>query len=245
MILDLLVFNGRYVALFFDMSQNIRSKYAFRIYEILKSFLYVGEYIVSVDDLKFMLAIEGAYDRFADFNRKVIKPNLETINKHSDINAICTPIRNGKAITHLKFTITKNKNKVIQTDDTFKDRIPTAYKDIASRLEKYNIVLSSQDAEMLFNLAIEFTRVNKRDIDATSYILEKIDTLDQYVETTDIRNPIGFLKKAIEIDFKVNKEITKQKPKLKFDNHEGRKYTKEEWDDIEQGLLDSSLQGYI
>ena len=246
MILDLLVFNGRYVALFFDMSQNIRSKYAFRIYEILKSYLYAGEYIVSVDDFKFMLAIENAYDKFAEFNRKVIKPNLETINKHSDINVTYTTLRTGKIITSLKFTITKNEKKVIQTDDSFKDRIPMAYEEVSNRLKKYNIELTSQDAEMLFNSAIEFTRANKRDIDATSYILEKIDILDQYVLTSDITNAIGFLKKAMEKDFKIkNQNIQKQKPKLKFDNFSGREYSSEEWDSIEQGLLDASIGNYV
>ena len=238
MILDLLIFNGKYVALFFDMSQNIRSKYAFRLYEILKSYAYLGEYIVSLEDLKFMLAIEGAYENFAEFNRNVIKPNLKTINSHSDISAECVPLRTGRVVTDLKFIISKNKNKLAQTDDNFKDKIPTSYKEISSRLEKYNIELSSSDAEILFNSAIEFTTMNKRDIDVTSYIIEKIDVLDQYVEVSDVRNPIGFLKWAIEKDFKVeNRKIEKKPKKLKFDNFKGRDYSKEEWDDIENGLL--------
>ena len=43
-LLDLLIFKGKYVALLFDMSQNIKSKYAFRIYEILKSKAYIKNY---------------------------------------------------------------------------------------------------------------------------------------------------------------------------------------------------------
>lgn len=237
MILDLLVFNGKYVALFFDMSQNIRSKYAFRLYEILKSYLYLGEYIVSVDDLKFMLAIEGAYENFAELNRNVIKPNLKAINSYSDINAECKPLRSGRNITGLKFAISKKKDKVIVSDNNFKDKIPTSYKEISTRLDKYNIKLSSAEAEFLFNSAIEFTTVNKKDIDATSYILEKIDVLDQYIETSDVRNPVGFLKWAIEKDYKIENQTIKKQKKLKFDNFEGRNYTEEEWVNMEKRLL--------
>lgn len=244
MILDLLIFNGKYVALFFDMSQNIRSKYAFRLYEILKSYSYLGEYTVSLDDLKFMLAIEGAYENFSEFNRNVIKPNLKTINAHSDINAECIPLREGRATTGLKFIIKKNKNKVIQSDDNFKDKIPTSYKEISSRLEKYNIVLSSVDAEMLFNSAIEFTTVNKRDIDATSYILEKIDALDNYVETSTVHKPIGFLKWAIETDYKSENQSIKKRKKLKFDNFKGREYTEESMKQLEDQLVYGDYEEY-
>ena len=85
-LLDLLIFKGSYVALFFDLSQNIRSKYAFRIYELLKSKVYLGNYKVDVEKFKFLLAIDNMYDDFSNLNKKVIKPNLKVINEYSDIS---------------------------------------------------------------------------------------------------------------------------------------------------------------
>lgn len=235
MILDLLVFKGKYVALFFDMSQNIRSKYAFRLYEILKNYSYLGKYKVTIDDLKFMLAIEGAYKNYAEFNRNVIKPNLEVINTYSDIKVECNPIRSGRSVSSLEFYISNKASKTFSPDSKFKERIPNSYNEISARLAKYNVELSSSDAEMLFNAAIEFTTINKKDVDVTSYILEKIDFLDEYVETTEVKKPIGFLKWAIETNQQVNNQSIKKK--LKFDNFEGRNQGREYYDDLEKKLL--------
>lgn len=224
MILDLLVFKGKYVALFFDMSQNIRSKYAFRLYEILKNYSYLGRYKVSIKDLKFMLAIkEGVYDNYAEFNRRVIKSNIDVINKYSDINVECEPIREGRAITSLIFHITSKTNKTPSIDINFKETIPDSYKEIATPLEKYNIKLSSAEAQMLLETAIESTQKNKIDIAATSLVLEKIDVLEQYVLINDVDNVLGFLRWAIKTNFKMeNQTIKSNSKKIKFDNFKGR-----------------------
>lgn len=235
MILDLLVFKGKYVALFFDMSQNIRSKYAFRLYEILKNYAYLGKYKVSIDELKFMLAIDGAYSSFAEFNRNVIKPNIEAINTYSDINVECKPLRSGRNITSLEFYLSNKVNKTFSPDNNFKDKIPNSYNEISKQLEKHDVSLSSSDAEMLFNSAIEFTTANKKDTDATSYILEKICVLDEYVKTKDVENPIGFLKWAIETNFEINNQSIKKKNNFK--NFTGRDYSDEYWNDLEGQLL--------
>ena len=235
MILDLLVFKGKYVALFFDMSQNIRSKYAFRLYEILKNYAYLGKYKVSIDELKFMLAIDGAYSSFAEFNRNVIKPNIEAINTYSDINVECKPLRSGRNITSLEFYLSNKVNKTFSPDNNFKDKIPNSYNEISKQLEKHDVTLSSSDAEMLFNSAIEFTTANKKDTDATSYILEKICVLDEYVKTKDVEKPIGFLKWAIETNFEINNQSIKKKNNFK--NFTGRDYSDDYWNDLEGQLL--------
>lgn len=235
MILDLLVFKGKYVALFFDMSQNIRSKYAFRLYEILKNYAYLGKYKVSIDELKFMLAIDGAYSSFAEFNRNVIKPNIEAINTYSDINVECKPLRSGRNITSLEFYLSNKVNKTFSPDNNFKDKIPNSYNEISKQLEKHGVTLSSSDAEMLFNSAIEFTTANKKDTDATSYILEKICVLDEYVKTKDVEKPIGFLKWAIETNFEINNQSIKKKNNFK--NFTGRDYSDDYWNDLECQLL--------
>lgn len=234
MILDLLVFKGKYVALFFDMSQNIKSKYAFRLYEILKNYAYLGKYRVTIEELKFMLAINGAYSEYKEFNRNVIKPNLEVINKFSDITVDVKPIRKGRAVEELEFYLSIKNNKTFSPDNNFKEKIPNSYKEISDALKKYNVELSSGDAEMLFNSVIEYTKMSRKDVDAMSYMLEKIKVLDDYVETHDVKNVIGFLKWAIETDYKMESQPIEKTKKLKFDNFEGRDY---DFDALEEMAL--------
>lgn len=221
-LLDLLIFKGKYVALFFDLSQDVRSKYAFRIYEILKSKAYLGVYKITVDEFKFMLAIQKKYDSFAELNRSIIKPNLNMINKFSDINVECKAIRSGRIVTLLQFNITKKSSVAFVTDDDFKNKIPSAFKDISDALSKHNVNLTSADAETLFNTAIEVTKEKYRDTDPVTYLLEKIKVLDSYVKNNDVESPIGFLLDAMKREFSNNTPIIKQQKKNGFNNFEPR-----------------------
>ena len=237
MLTDLLVFKGKYVALFFDMSQNIKSKYAFRIYEILKSNVYLGTYDVSVEEFKFMLKIDDkAYTGFANFRRRVIDPNIKVINEHSDIFVQFEPLRNGRTITHLRFIIKNKPNKTLSPDPNFKNRIPKSFEKVKNALKKYNFDLTSKDAEKLFGWAVEATISNKINKGATEYILEKIDYMNEYaLKIKDVEDVMGFLNWAMKNDYEYkDNSIKKPKKKRRFDNFKGRDY---DYDDLEKKLL--------
>ncbi|MFR2887428.1 MAG: replication initiation protein [Clostridium butyricum] len=236
LILDLLVLKGQYVALFFDMSQSIGSKYAFRLYEILKNFAYLGNYKVLVEELKYMLNIVDKYVQFRDFSRGVLKPNLEAINKYSDIQVEYTLIRAGRNVKWIDFKISMKRNKSFTPNNNFKEQIPTAFNEVSEALAKYNITLSSSDAEMLFDLAIEVTKVQYPNMSAVDYIMEKVKILDNYVQTKDVESAIGFIRRAMETDYG-NKSIKKIGKPTNFNNFEGRNYTKEESKKMEYQLL--------
>jgi plasmid replication initiation protein len=227
-LLDLLIFKGKYVALFFDLSQDIRSKYAYRIYEILKSKAYLGIYKMTVDEFKFMLAIQNKYDNFAELNRNIIKPNLNIINKISDIDVVFKPIRSGRIITLLQFNITKKTNIEFLADDDFKNKIPSAFKEVSDALLKYNVKLSSKDTQNLFDTAMEITKEKYRDTDPVAYLIEKIKVLDNYIKNNDVISPIGFLLDAMTREFSNSNSISKQLNKKGFNNFEGRPEAKDE-----------------
>lgn len=218
-ILDLLIFKGKFVALFFDMSQNIKSKYAFRLYEILKSKSYLRQYKVSLEDFKFMLALNGKYDSYGELNRNVIKPNLTIINKYTDIEVQFSPIRSKKGVEVLEFNITKKTNTTFTHDDNFKNKIPSAFKEVSNELKKYNVELTSGEAETLFNTAIEVTKEKYRDTDPVTYLIEKIKVLENFVKRNNVDSPIGFLLSAMKGEFK-NKSIKKQQKE--FSNFDAR-----------------------
>lgn len=237
-ILDLLIFKGKFVALFFDMSQDIRSKYAFRIYEILKSKAYLGKYKVSVEEFKFMLAITDKYDDFANLNKKVIKPNITVINKYSDIEVELSLIRSGRNVKWLEFNIKKKSNTTFVPDNDFKNKIPSAFKEVSESLNKYNVELTSAEAEILFDLAIQVTKEKYPELNPVKYIVDKVKVLDTYVKNNDVESPIGFLISAMKREFK-NSSIPKQSKQTKFNNFEAREeYSNEEYmESVEHRLL--------
>ena len=183
-----------------------------------------------------MLKITEKYSDFSNLNKKVIKPSLDIINKCSDINVTYNPIRSGKFIKWIEFIITSKSTNTIKEDNTFKERIPTAFNEISTALNKYNIELTSEDAELLFNSAIEITQQKYKNKDAVSFILDKIKVLDNYILNKKVDNIIGFLNTAIQKDWKSVEANPVQKSNS-FNNFEGRNYTEEDYDNMENGLL--------
>ena len=83
----------------------MKTKYAIRLYEILKSYLYIGEYQPTISELRALLQIVG-YDMYSDFRKRVLNPAVEEINRFTDIEITATPIRAGKTIDKIQFKIT-------------------------------------------------------------------------------------------------------------------------------------------
>lgn len=83
----------------------MKTKYAIRLYEILKSYLYIGEYQPTISELRTLLQIVG-YDMYSDFRKRVLNPAVEEINRFTDIEVTATPIRAGKTIDKIQFKIT-------------------------------------------------------------------------------------------------------------------------------------------
>ena len=88
---------------------NMESKHTIRLYEILKSSANIGEYTVSVENLKTLMQI-GGYSDFIDFRKRVIDTAVDEINAVSDLRVAYEPTRTGRSITHIKFSITKARS---------------------------------------------------------------------------------------------------------------------------------------
>lgn len=236
MIPDLLILKGRYVPLFLGLlSENIKSKHTFRTYEILKSNLYNKTWKVSVEEYKYLLGIKDKYSKYGELNRNVISPSLKSINKFSDIFVNLETIKSGKSIKWLVFNISSNNStkSLHENNNEFKNTIPTVFEEISNSLKKLNVELSSEDAEILIDEAIEVTQNKYKDKNVVEYILEKIDVLGNYLLNNKVDNVIGYLLQAIKKDWKV---ITINNNKG-FNNFDGRQYTDIDYINIENKLL--------
>lgn len=85
------------------------SWYSFRIYDLLKSRIYMNKDIkIEVDWLRSILDIEEKYRDFYGLNTRVIKPSIEEINAYSDIHVSYERIKKGCKIVALNFTVKCN-----------------------------------------------------------------------------------------------------------------------------------------
>ncbi|WP_342352683.1 replication initiation protein [Haemophilus paraphrohaemolyticus] len=66
----------------------------------------------SVDELKDWLQVSDKYDRYNNFNQRVLTPAIDEINAKSDLLVSVEPIKRGRSIVSLKFTIKSKKSAV-------------------------------------------------------------------------------------------------------------------------------------
>lgn len=87
---------------------RFKSKYTIRLYELIKSihFQELAEYsrTFPLDDVRRLLGAE-TYKTYQTLKTRVLNPAVEEINRYSDKNVTYQPIKKGRAVTHIEFTI--------------------------------------------------------------------------------------------------------------------------------------------
>ncbi len=91
----------------------MRSAFAIRIYELMKSYSFQAVKIFDINELKHILMVDNikSYSRYPDFRRKVLEQAQKEINELSDIDMSFEPITKGRKVVKIKFSI-KEKDEV-------------------------------------------------------------------------------------------------------------------------------------
>lgn len=82
----------------------MKSQYSARIYELLKSYAWIGGQTFDIDDLKRRLMCEN-YINFKDFKRRVLDIAVKEINDFTDIEVSWEPMKKGKKVIAVRFDI--------------------------------------------------------------------------------------------------------------------------------------------
>jgi plasmid replication initiation protein len=107
----------------------LRSKYSIKLYELLKSYCYIGRYEIRIEDLKEYLLIEEQYKETKYFNKYVIARAIDEINEYTDIEVSYEYIRHGKVIVGYQFQILEQEeNKNILARAYLSKKRPTKYR---------------------------------------------------------------------------------------------------------------------
>lgn len=83
----------------------LRSKYSIRLYEILKSYLWLKEWTIQIDEFRELLYLQNKYNNYKELNRTVISPSIKEINKFTDLNVSIETIKYGNKVDKLVFKI--------------------------------------------------------------------------------------------------------------------------------------------
>lgn len=98
---------------------GLSGKHTVTLYEILEAFANKDDpsFVVSVDELRQWLNLKpGQYDDWKDLKKRCLAPAIDQINKDPEgagFSAEYVPVKNGKNITHLRFTMTKTQQRAM------------------------------------------------------------------------------------------------------------------------------------
>ncbi|OOF43826.1 RepB family plasmid replication initiator protein [Rodentibacter rarus] len=88
------------------------STHAIRLYELCSQYRDTGWRQTSIEDLKDWFQVSDKYSLYANFRKWVIEPSIAEINAKSDLLVSYEPIKRGRSIVALKFTIQTKKSAV-------------------------------------------------------------------------------------------------------------------------------------
>lgn len=98
--------------------------HSIRLYEILAQFRETGWREVALSNLKEWLQVSDKYDRYNNFNQRVLTPAIKEINEKSDLLINVEQIKRGRTIHVLKFVINQKKQEVKSAKNATKHNRP-------------------------------------------------------------------------------------------------------------------------
>jgi len=236
LIMDLLIFKNQYTILRYDIAKRIKNSYTYRIYELLKQYVKIGKRKFTLNDFRYKLGIpDEEYPNYSNLKQKIINPSLKWLNTKSDMEVDFEEIKTKNKVTSINFTLrTKEMSpkKVILHQTSIDEMMITKENSIYDnliRLIKINV--SPEEAEIIFDSAIQGISDSKSQIGVMDYIESKIELVKSYCSRKNIPNIIGVLISALKGDWtnKGNENI-----KSSFNDYEQRSY---DFDALEKKLL--------
>ncbi|MEN1761732.1 replication initiation protein [Anoxynatronum sibiricum] len=173
---------------------KMKSGYAIKLYELLKQWPKKNNLAMEVNQLREILGIEDdEYDRFYDFEKRVIKTAINEINKHTDVRVHYEKVKRGRNIEKIVFlyeTVESDPEKAF-----LEEMVKKGSYDIGDIKEKCGIgeyKFNAKQVTALYTLAIN--KFNKDPFGYTKYYVEKM-------KEKSVKNKFAYLKKALSEDW--------------------------------------------
>ena len=212
--LRLKLYNPRvYAKLNLRLQNRFTSRYALVLWELCFDYFDTdrnqGETpFISLETFRELLGVESdEYPAFSIFNRAVIKPAINEINKETDYLVEVEQKRVGRKVAELKFRITKVKQIPLQ-ESVFPDieNLPPV------AIELVQAEIDRKMAQQIADAEWDFVNPQKLSSPGTyadflAYIAEKIE---MSLSAADVKNRAGYIIEAIRENYQ-DTEIQKQR----------------------------------
>lgn len=100
---------------------QMRSVYAIRLYELVKSYENIHEKVFDLKEIRYLLGAEGkSYDRYSNLKQRIIDPAIWEILEWSDLNVTTIEVKQGRKVTGIRFVIT---SRWIQKAENYLERL--------------------------------------------------------------------------------------------------------------------------
>ena len=97
----------------------LRRRYSLRLYELLKSYSWLGRWEVNINEFRETMYLQDRYPLYKELKRCVIDESLEEIEKYTDLKVSYTTTRKGRSIDTICFHIEQKKNVQMVMDFIF------------------------------------------------------------------------------------------------------------------------------
>lgn len=178
---------------------KLNGSYSIRLYEILKQWEKVRTRKFEIEKLKEMLgAEEVSYNRFDNFERRVLKPAKDEINEHTDIFIIYRKIKTGRRISHIEFEIETRVgcfNEQAEIHRQYEESGAFDYEFIKINSGMGEEKFSREQIHEIYNLAIEKT--SSYGVDELAYIQMNY----QYAKERAKTGLYSYVIRAIKLDY--------------------------------------------
>lgn len=181
-----------------DLSQQKEFKTAggLALWENCIRFIGVGTTGLSdVDEWREILGVSGkkTYSQFFQFNAKVLKPAIKEVNEFTNISVEMFTKNRGRKVIQLGFTVKEKEQRSLFSD----------------RLE---VIHSAPEYEELLSFGIHKVQAIKWiEEHGLPYIRQKLDILKEIQAQKELKNPSGFLVKAINENYQSANAVAKAK----------------------------------
>ena len=203
---------------------NLKSKFAVRIYQMLKKQERKDKDIVMVEyaitELRAMLLVDddgnptNQYERYSQFEKRVILTAQKELQEHTDIAFSFDKIKQGRRVHSIKFYVRKNRKNKTAVPKKQLEMQPTAeapaFDDPIHNNQAYQMLIDKKvSQDQAYNLVKNYD---------TQFILDTIQRCDQENTKMQKKNLAGFIvdsitKERYQQDIKAEKKAKEQKKK--------------------------------
>lgn len=187
---------------------------AIRLYETCNSWARTGYAYYSIEEWRSLLGGDKKiYERFSNFNQKIIKPAVKIVNENTDLEISPEYIKTGRKTTHMKIHVRKKAYlpEGINQDAKVSDIV--VEDNISSNpVVESGITFTLEERDVIKKMTRDFKQTKKN---AEEYIknygLEYCKEQMEYVRQENLKQEIkrigGYFRKAMEEDYAGSKLI--------------------------------------